>query len=274
MTNLETNSSENTNQQASSGLGQRLRMAREAKSLTQEQVAEELRLSLTLIKNIDNDNFAEGDQPQHTFLKGYLRNYAKLVGIPEQEIMQQFDQLNLTDKPSNIRIEMRPTRRQLSIMNEKTMRWVTYFIVAVLVILVMIWWHSRSTPNDKTTLPSDQTTTSMQTPTESTQSTTTDGQQKAAKTAKSADNNNKSSTIKNVAVKIPLKESTAKKQDNKTKDKITAATQKSTTPELQASKKTPATITNQQTSIKKDNNSASNKSQTMVSLPSPSDLTG
>ena len=58
-----------------------LRQKREELGLTLEQVASRLRLRRSIIENIESNQF-ESEQVA-TFTRGYLRSYARVVGIEE-----------------------------------------------------------------------------------------------------------------------------------------------------------------------------------------------
>ncbi|MBT8422675.1 MAG: DUF4115 domain-containing protein [Gammaproteobacteria bacterium] len=77
--------SEQQQSAASAGPGERLRAAREAQELSFEDVVHELRLESTIIAAIECDDLDGLSAP--VFVKGYLRSYARLVNLPEQEIV-------------------------------------------------------------------------------------------------------------------------------------------------------------------------------------------
>ncbi|MGR5095193.1 cytoskeleton protein RodZ [Vibrio maritimus] len=62
-----------------------LKQKREALGLTQKQIADRLRLRVAIIQKIESNDF-DGEQVA-TFTRGYLRSYAKAVGIDEQEVL-------------------------------------------------------------------------------------------------------------------------------------------------------------------------------------------
>jgi cytoskeleton protein RodZ len=78
--------------------GTRLRQAREAKNLSLEEVASHLRLSVEKIASLESGKVATIDAP--VFVSGYLRAYAKLVGLPGDEVIADFDALEEMDSPS------------------------------------------------------------------------------------------------------------------------------------------------------------------------------
>ena len=65
--------------------GVRLRQAREALGLTQQMVAERLCLKVSTIRDIEEDK-AQANLAS-TFHRGYIRSYAKLVHLPEDELL-------------------------------------------------------------------------------------------------------------------------------------------------------------------------------------------
>ena len=62
-------------------IGQLLKTAREAMGFSYEDIAAQLNLRVTLIQEIEKDNF-EGISAL-TYVRGYLKNYASKVGVDE-----------------------------------------------------------------------------------------------------------------------------------------------------------------------------------------------
>lgn len=118
------------------GPGQLLRNAREQLGWTREQVASRIHLRLTLIAEIESDSYNK--HTSHTFIRGYLRTYAKLVGIPEQTILAAYDKLGLTP-PDNIDMQSF-SRRSRQQANDSRLKVVTWLVILVLVALSIAWW--------------------------------------------------------------------------------------------------------------------------------------
>ena len=84
-------------------VGQELAFAREAKGMSQEQIADILNLTLANVIALENDDYES--LPGWTYVSGYLRAYARLLGLdsdslrdkaealiqPDVETFQQFD---------------------------------------------------------------------------------------------------------------------------------------------------------------------------------------
>ncbi len=76
-------------QNAALSTGVRLRNAREQLGLSQQAVAERLCLKVSTVRDIEEDK-APADLAS-TFLRGYIRSYAKLVHIPEDELLPMME---------------------------------------------------------------------------------------------------------------------------------------------------------------------------------------
>ena len=69
-------------------IGARLAAARQACGLDVRVVANELKLDVFIVEALENDDKAA--LPAAIFVKGYLRNYARLVGLPEDEMLRDY----------------------------------------------------------------------------------------------------------------------------------------------------------------------------------------
>ena len=118
------------------GPGQLLRNAREQLGWTREQVASRIHLRLTLIAAIEADTYDK--HTSHTFIRGYLRAYAKLVGIPEETILAAYEKLGLTP-PDNIDMQSF-SRRSRQQANDGRFKVVTWLVILVLIGLSVAWW--------------------------------------------------------------------------------------------------------------------------------------
>lgn len=79
------------------GPGSRLRKIREARHLTQEEIAKRIRLGKERLNQLENDDYALMGAP--AFAKGYLRAYSNQLGLAQEEILdvlRTFDELDLS----------------------------------------------------------------------------------------------------------------------------------------------------------------------------------
>jgi cytoskeleton protein RodZ len=70
------------------GSGSMLATARKQQKKTIEEIAKELNLSVTQVKLIELDQ-TEG-LPEPTYVRGYIRGYAKLLGLNPDEVLQNY----------------------------------------------------------------------------------------------------------------------------------------------------------------------------------------
>ncbi len=72
-------------------LGEKLREAREERGFTLSEVAEQTRISSLYLESIENDDYRI--LPGGIFNKGFVKSFAKLVGINEQEALADYAEL-------------------------------------------------------------------------------------------------------------------------------------------------------------------------------------
>jgi cytoskeleton protein RodZ len=78
-------------------LGEKLRSAREERGISISEVAEQTRISPLYLEAIDLDNYKS--LPGGIFNKGFVRSYAKYVGVDEQEALQDYSRLIAESTP-------------------------------------------------------------------------------------------------------------------------------------------------------------------------------
>ena len=113
--------------------GQRLREAREALDLSQQDVAQYLHLNVNLIQALEDNN--EDVLPAQIYLVGYLRSYVRLLNLSIDSIIdagQIEPQPTVSLIPENI--DYRPQGRPGSVSR--------FVLIGVLVILCLVagWW--------------------------------------------------------------------------------------------------------------------------------------
>jgi len=71
-------------------LGRYLREAREEKGWTLEQAAFKTRILCQYLKAVEDDNYEQ--LPAEVFAKGFVRSYARLLGLDEMQVLPRFDE--------------------------------------------------------------------------------------------------------------------------------------------------------------------------------------
>lgn len=126
--------------------GETLRQARESNGWSLEDVALKLNLTTSSLGNLENGAFDK--LPGHTFARGYIRAYAKLLGIDQAILVQQFDQFTGTDSQgSNVhglgRIE-EPVR-----VSHTILRIVSLLLLIAVIGGGFIWWQDQTSLRSK-----------------------------------------------------------------------------------------------------------------------------
>ncbi|NOX08386.1 MAG: DUF4115 domain-containing protein [Gammaproteobacteria bacterium] len=70
------------------GPGERLRVARETQGLSQEDVAKELRLSVSVINALEDNN--QDQLPAKAFVDGYLKGYARILNLDAVQLIADY----------------------------------------------------------------------------------------------------------------------------------------------------------------------------------------
>lgn len=133
------------NQQPS--IGEILNQARVARGLTLQQVAAQLNLAVTLIEKLEQDQF-NGDM-QETYVRGYIRAYAKLLKIPEKQLVTAFSLEKGGQRYVTKPMQTFSNRTKLQ-TTDKRFLWLTYGIIALFIVLLFVWWWQTESRFDLT----------------------------------------------------------------------------------------------------------------------------
>ncbi|MCP4188568.1 MAG: helix-turn-helix domain-containing protein [Gammaproteobacteria bacterium] len=134
------------------GPGDRLQAARIEMGLSVEDVANRMHLSLAILESIEENNFEDITAP--IFVKGYLRAYARIVSLDEEEVIRQYlDFYSDEDPPINSTSNTSP---EIS-SDDARIRWTTYIVIIVLGgLLAAWWWNKDQNRNDTISLAVEQ----------------------------------------------------------------------------------------------------------------------
>ncbi|KJY85083.1 transcriptional regulator [Vibrio galatheae] len=133
--------------------GTLLKNKRESLGLSQKQIADRLRLRLSIIENIENNNFSS-DQVA-TFTRGYLRSYARAVGIKESVVLCALDGCEETQpEEQEMKSFSRKTKREAHDSRIMTLTW--GIIIVVLGISSVWWWQNQEKGMESLTSESEQ----------------------------------------------------------------------------------------------------------------------
>ncbi len=117
--------------------GPRLREVRLVQKMSIDEVSAHLHLDRKVIDALENDDYEQLSEP--TFVRGYLRGYARLLNLPPAPIIEAYDRHGFA--PPNLvpDIASKPQAKSSDI----SVRLATYMVVAILVVLMVIWWQTQ-----------------------------------------------------------------------------------------------------------------------------------
>lgn len=121
-------------------VGEILKKAREANGQTVEDIAGRLHLRPSLVRDIEADKFDSISSA--TYTRGYVRNYARILGVDEDEVMDALAR----QVPSEAEPAMQSFSRKTSQKaRDSRLTLVTWLIAIVLAALLVLWWVQKST---------------------------------------------------------------------------------------------------------------------------------
>ncbi len=114
-----------------------LRKAREENNLSVGHVADRLCLDIRVVEGLETDNYEK--LPSTIFIRGYLRNYAKLLEIPEQSIIDGFDRIHKSQQPKTITPtpNIKPQTQATSL--DLWPKLISILLVITVIVLMVIW---------------------------------------------------------------------------------------------------------------------------------------
>ncbi|WP_392561283.1 helix-turn-helix domain-containing protein [Orbus sturtevantii] len=121
-------------------LGKKLAELRLAQGLTESDVATQIRVRTSIIYDIENDNTA--NLPA-VFYKGYIKNYAAIVGLPEIEY-QSYIEARLS-RPS-IQVIRNYSNKEQAKRHTKRVLFISLLIIVMIVgVTAFLVWRDSKT---------------------------------------------------------------------------------------------------------------------------------
>lgn len=121
--------------------GECLKKAREKNGLSLEQVASQTRIPESHLHALESEDFA--NLPAKVFVKGFVRSYAKVLALDEEETLQRFleasDSFYAQVQPDSPHVQVKLEAARQSIVS-----WKLIAIVVAVVVIGAIWsWLSQ-----------------------------------------------------------------------------------------------------------------------------------
>jgi len=112
--------------------GARLSAARKERGLSLKAVADELKLDVRMVEALEQDDRAT--LPAAIFVQGYLRRYARLTGLPEDELVK--DYADSTGEPPPLSVVA--IKRKESFLRLPSARLLRNIILLLLAV-ILLW---------------------------------------------------------------------------------------------------------------------------------------
>ena len=129
-------------QPAQNRLGARLVTAREARGLAPADVVRMLRLPAATLHALESGSYEQ--LPPPVFVHGYLRAYARLLGLDAEMLIAEYDQ-HLETPAQNIRQVTRDHHQKKP--HTRHIRTAAVLIVVTTLLLAGPWWYKRLNPD-------------------------------------------------------------------------------------------------------------------------------
>ncbi len=120
--------------------GKLLKKAREAMGMEVATVAEQLHLSRVMVEALEEENYEI--LPARVFVRGYYRNFARLVGVPADVILKEFKQRCPEGEDCTVPPAVAQGVRKEIRSNHGLVRVATVLIVVALISVFGLWLKS------------------------------------------------------------------------------------------------------------------------------------
>ena len=122
--------------------GQTLREAREARRMSVAEVAQELKISRQAVERLEQGQY--DSLPGDTFARGYIRSYARLMGMDPARLALAFDRergIEVRERSVSSIARVEPPSR-----SGRTLMWWSSVLIIVALVLSALWWYETSQP--------------------------------------------------------------------------------------------------------------------------------
>lgn len=122
--------------------GQTLREAREARSMSVAEVAQELKISRQAVERLEQGQY--DSLPGDTFARGYIRSYARLMGMDPARLALAFDRergIEVRERSVSSIARVEPPSR-----SGRTLMWWSSALIIVALVLSALWWYETNQP--------------------------------------------------------------------------------------------------------------------------------
>ena len=117
--------------------GESLRKERELRGITLEEISTQTKVHARFLEAIEQGDLSA--LPAKAFAKGFLRSYARIVGLDEDQVMANFEYCHRAMQPEGN--SHPPTKQASGTSRSKVLLVVLLLIVAVLVTVMALYYQ-------------------------------------------------------------------------------------------------------------------------------------
>lgn len=128
--------------------GERLAATRRERGVSVREIAKELHLDEPKVRALEENRFEVLGAP--VFAKGHMRKYAQLMGVPIDDILSDYYQLNRSAGAPPVVGPPRKASREMSVGP-----WVAGVVVIVVIVTAGLWWFGREPAVDALTVEAE-----------------------------------------------------------------------------------------------------------------------
>ena len=144
--------SESVEQQGEISVGLRLQKARMEKKLSQVEVAEKLFLTTQIIECLDDGAFER--IPKKAFIRGYIRAYARVVGLEGSELVAAYDAEVERDEGQGYEATILMNAEDPSLAKNPIFRAGAMGIAVLVIVVLLVWMVMSGGQGDRSGPPS------------------------------------------------------------------------------------------------------------------------
>ena len=139
-------------------LGEKLRQAREERDISISEVAEQTRISPHYIEAIENDDYSP--LPGGIFNKGFIKSFAKFVGLDEEEALQDYSRQLAQQNEGQPEPDTKTYRPEV-LTDDRSRSLLPTLIFAAIILGLMTWgvlalvWYIQDQQNQPATANSN-----------------------------------------------------------------------------------------------------------------------
>lgn len=132
-------------------LGAYLKIKREQLGFSLQDVSSKTKINIPYLEYIENENYIS--LPNEVFIKGFLRSYAKVLGVPEPEVLRRYQQWKIDHQaPMGISSESRspqetkphrPKWMEGDQSEDLKKKWIMYGLSAIGIMIVLMVLFSK-----------------------------------------------------------------------------------------------------------------------------------